>query len=71
MEGATSGIGRLERMKHGNGIMDRDDRSIGAEILISDSFVKINPTDPLRLTPKDYPRKQREERVYWWCVMNR
>jgi hypothetical protein len=53
MEGATSGIGRLERMKHGNGIKDRDDRSIGAEILISDSFVKINPTDPLRLTPKD------------------
>jgi hypothetical protein len=48
-EGVKSGIGRLERMKHGNGIKGRDDRSRGIEILMSDSFAKINPTDPLRL----------------------
>ena len=49
MEGSKSGIGRLERMKHGNGIKDRDDRSSGIEILMSNVFAKINPTDPLRL----------------------
>ncbi len=48
-EGVKSGIGRLERMKHGNGIKGRDDRSRGIEILMSDFFAKINPTDPLRL----------------------
>ena len=42
-------MGRLERMKHGSGIKDRDDRSYGIEILMSDAFAKINPTDPLRL----------------------
>jgi hypothetical protein len=26
-EGSKSGRGRLERMKHGNGIKDRDDKS--------------------------------------------
>ena len=46
----SSGIGRLERMKRGNGITDRDDRSSGIEILMTDTFVKIKPTDPLRLT---------------------
>jgi hypothetical protein len=35
-------------MKHGNGIKDRDYRSSGIEILMSDAFAKINPTDPLR-----------------------
>ncbi len=45
-----SGIGRLERMKRGNGITDQDDRSSGIEILMTDTFVKIKPTDPLRLT---------------------
>ena len=49
-EGAKSGIGRLERTKRGNGIKDRDDRSSGIEILMTDTFVKIKPTDPLRLT---------------------
>ncbi len=38
-----SGIGRLE---HGNGIKDRDDRSIGIEILMTDVFTKIESTDP-------------------------
>jgi hypothetical protein len=45
-EGVKSGKGRLERMKRGNGIKDRDDRSTGIEILMTDTFVKINPTDP-------------------------
>ncbi len=48
-KGAKSGMGRLEQMKHGSGIKDRDDRSIGIEIFMTDAFVKINPTDPLRL----------------------
>jgi hypothetical protein len=37
-------------MKHGNGIKGRDDISSGIEILMTDSFVKINPTD---LNPSD------------------
>jgi hypothetical protein len=28
---AKSGMGRLERMKHGSGIRDRDERSSGIE----------------------------------------
>ena len=36
-------------MKLGGGMKDRDDRSIGIEILMTDDFVKIKPTDPLRL----------------------
>jgi hypothetical protein len=48
-EGGKSGRGCLERMKHGNGIKGRDDRSSGIEILMSDAFTKINPTDPLKL----------------------
>jgi hypothetical protein len=36
-------------MKRGKGIKDREDRSIGIEILMTDDFAKINPTDPLRL----------------------
>jgi hypothetical protein len=35
-------VTRLDRMKHGSGIKDRDDRSSGTEI-------RINPTDPLIL----------------------
>jgi hypothetical protein len=45
-EGAKSGIGRLERIKLGKGIKGRDDRSSGIEILMSDAFPKINPTEP-------------------------
>ena len=37
-------------MKHISGIKDRDDRSGGLEILMTDDFAKINPTNPLRLT---------------------
>jgi hypothetical protein len=36
-------------MKRGKGIKGRDDRSNGIEILMSDAFAKINPTEPLRL----------------------
>jgi hypothetical protein len=35
---------RLERMKLGNGIKDRDDKSSGIEILMTESFVKNNPS---------------------------
>ncbi len=48
-EGARSGVTRLDHMKRGSGIKDRDDRSRGIEILIADALVKINPTDPLIL----------------------
>ena len=41
MEGVKSGIGRLERMKHGNGIKGRDDRSRGIEILMTDVFTIV------------------------------
>ena len=57
MEEAKSGTGRLERMKLGNGIKGRDDRSSGLEILMADVFVKINLTDPLRLAKQVARRK--------------
>jgi len=56
--GAKSGVGRLERMKRGNGIKDRDNRSSGIEILMTDTFPKINPTDPLRLAKQVGRRKR-------------
>jgi hypothetical protein len=34
-----SGMGRLERMKHGSGIKGLDDGSSGIEILMTDAFV--------------------------------
>jgi hypothetical protein len=39
-------------MKHGSGIKDRDDRSSGIEIRMTDVLAKINPTDPLILVKK-------------------
>ena len=42
-------MGTLERMKRGSGIKDRDERPRGIEILMTDVFAKIKPTDPLRL----------------------
>ena len=56
-KGRKSGIGRLERMKHGNGKKDRDDRSKGTEILMTDVFDKINPTNPFRLVKQVARRK--------------
>jgi hypothetical protein len=48
-EGAKSGAARLDLMKCGRGINDRDDKSSGIEIRMADVLAKINPTDPLIL----------------------
>jgi hypothetical protein len=40
-------------MKRGSGIKDREDKSSGMEILISEDFDKINPTEPLRLVKQE------------------
>ncbi len=48
-EGAKSGATRLDRMKRGSGIKGRDDKSSSIEIRMTDTLVKINPTDPLIL----------------------
>ncbi len=48
-EGAKSGTARLDLMKRGRGINDRDDRSSGIEMRMADALAKINPTDPLIL----------------------
>ena len=45
LEVVWESVGHLERMKRGSGIKDRDDRSSGIEILMTDDFAKINPTD--------------------------
>jgi hypothetical protein len=36
-------------MKRGRGIKGLDDKSSGMEILMTEDFTKINPTDPLIL----------------------
>jgi hypothetical protein len=36
-------------MKYDKGIKDRDDKSRGIEILMTEAVAKINPTDPLIL----------------------
>ena len=51
-------MGFLERMKHGSGIKERDDRSSGIEILMVDAFAKIKPTDRLRLAKQGAWRKR-------------
>ena len=48
-EGTKSGRGCLRRVKDGGGIKGRDDKSRGIEILMTEVFAKINPTDPLML----------------------
>ncbi len=48
-EGDRSGVGRHERMKRGNGMKDRDERSRGIEIRIADVFDIIKPTTPFKL----------------------
>ena len=48
-EGDKSVSGLLERMRHGRGITGLDDKSSGMEILMTEVFAKINPTDPLIL----------------------
>jgi hypothetical protein len=46
-------------MKRGKGIKGLDDKSSGMEILIPDTFAKINPTDPLILTKQAVGRKRK------------
>ena len=43
-KGAKSGVDLLERMNCGRGIKDREDKSMGMEIHMAESFAKINPT---------------------------
>jgi hypothetical protein len=52
-------VGLLEGMKHGGGIKDLDDKSSGIEILMTEAFTKIKPTDPLILT-RHVPRRKRK-----------
>ncbi len=47
-EGAKSGVGLLERIKHGSGIKDREDTSSGIEILKDETLANIKPTKPLK-----------------------
>jgi hypothetical protein len=45
-EGSKSGVGLLERIQHGGGIKDREDKSRSIVILITEDFTKIKPTEP-------------------------
>jgi hypothetical protein len=58
-EGVKSVVGLLERMKHGGGIKDLDDKSRGMEILIVEDFTKTKPTDPLILAKQAARRKRK------------
>ena len=44
-EGVKSVVDFLERQRHGGGIKGLDDKSSGMEILMTEAFVKIKPTD--------------------------
>jgi hypothetical protein len=46
-------------MKRGGGIKGLDDKSSGMEILITEAFVKIKPTDPLILAKQAARRKRK------------
>jgi hypothetical protein len=59
-EGAKSVVGLLERMKRGGGIKGLDDKSSGMEILMSEVFAKIKPTDPSILPKQAACRTSRE-----------
>ncbi len=45
-------------MKHGNGIKDRDDKSSGIEILMTEAFTNTNPTETLMLVKETVRRKR-------------
>jgi hypothetical protein len=45
-------------MERGSAIKDREDKSSGMEILISEDFAKINPTEPLGLAKQEEWRKR-------------
>jgi hypothetical protein len=55
---AKSGVGRHERMKHGSGTKDREERSKGIEIRIADVFTIIKPTAPLKFAKHEARRKR-------------
>jgi hypothetical protein len=40
-------VGRLDRMKRGNGIKGRDDKSSGIEILMAEALPKLSPKSTL------------------------
>ncbi len=46
-------------MKHGGGIKGLDDKSSGMEILMTEVFAKIKPTDPLILVRHVARRKRK------------
>jgi hypothetical protein len=46
-------------MKHGGGIHVLDDKSRGIEILMTEAFTKINPTDPFILAKQAVRRKRK------------
>jgi hypothetical protein len=48
-DGAKSVAACLDLMKREGGINDRDDKSSGIDIRMTDVLSKINPTDPLIL----------------------
>ena len=48
-EGVKSLVDLLEGKRHGGGIKGLDDQSSGVEILMTEVFAKIKPTDPLIL----------------------
>ena len=57
-QGSKSCVGRRERMKRGNGMKDRDERSRGIEIRTADAFDMIKPTTPFKLAKHDALRKR-------------
>jgi len=57
-------------MRHGNGVQDRDDKSIGIDILMTEAFAKINPTDPLRLSKQAARRKWNSSGSSWKPILH-
>ena len=51
-------MGRRERMKRGNGMEDREERSKGIEIHVADDFVIIKPTVPFKFVKHETLRKR-------------
>jgi hypothetical protein len=58
-EGVKSVVDLLERKRRGGGIKGLDDKSSGMEILMSEAFAKIKPTDPLILARHSARRKRK------------
>jgi hypothetical protein len=58
-EGVKSVVDLLERKRHGGGIKGLDDKSRGMEILMTEDFDRIKPTDPLILTRHAARRKRK------------